>query len=172
MLNTLHQGMLTSWEVGTVMLLFSFGIPSTEKVTMDFNKKSTSASEMLTTWRIDSSGWDQCYAQWTQQYSSVRTASWPRDEEFVRRWQLACEGNIAHVVVMPNVTIDKLDVFLNELVQKRSTWYQEHDVQPPCIAADIGKDKCACPLHKWQFFIMIQNYSSVFLWLDIWFSAI
>ncbi|XWS15252.1 hypothetical protein CRYUN_Cryun35bG0078900 [Craigia yunnanensis] len=42
----------------------------------------------------------------------------PRDEEFVRRWQLACEGNIAHVVVMPNVTIEKLDVFLNELVEK------------------------------------------------------
>ncbi|KAF9682737.1 hypothetical protein SADUNF_Sadunf05G0139700 [Salix dunnii] len=29
----------------------------------------------------------------------------PLDEEFVRRWQLACQGNIAHVVVMPSVTI-------------------------------------------------------------------
>ena len=72
----------------------------------------------------------------------------PRDEEFVRRWQLACEGNIAHVVVMPNVTIEKLEVFLNELVENRSTWYQEEHVQPPCIAADIGKENCACTLHK------------------------
>ncbi|MBA0566222.1 hypothetical protein Golob_011060, partial [Gossypium lobatum] len=70
----------------------------------------------------------------------------PRDEDFVRRWQLACEGNIAHVVVMPSVSIEKLDVFLNELVKNRSTWYQEK--QPPCIAADIGKENCACPLHK------------------------
>lgn len=71
----------------------------------------------------------------------------PRDEEFVRRWQLACEGNIAHVVVMPNVTVEKLDDFVNELIEKRSTWYQEN-IQPPCIAADVGKDNCACSLHK------------------------
>ncbi|XP_021284378.1 serine decarboxylase isoform X1 [Herrania umbratica] len=72
----------------------------------------------------------------------------PRDEEFVRRWQLACEGKIAHVVVMPNVTIEKLDVFLDELVEKRSTWYQEEHDQPPCVAADVGKENCACALHK------------------------
>ncbi|KAK8491124.1 hypothetical protein V6N13_125911 [Hibiscus sabdariffa] len=71
----------------------------------------------------------------------------PRDEEFTRRWQLACQGNIAHVVVMPNVTIEKLDFFLSELVEKRSTWYQGH-VQPPCIAAEIGKDNCYCAEHK------------------------
>ncbi|KAJ6287700.1 hypothetical protein OIU78_000007, partial [Salix suchowensis] len=62
----------------------------------------------------------------------------PLDEEFVRRWQLACQGNIAHVVVMPSVTIEKLDDFLNELVEKRSTWYQDGEAQPPCIAADVG----------------------------------
>ncbi|XP_057973023.1 serine decarboxylase [Malania oleifera] len=71
----------------------------------------------------------------------------PMDEEFVRRWQLACEGNIAHVVVMPNVTIEKLDVFLNELVEKRSTWYNEK-VRPPCLAANIGRENCVCPQHK------------------------
>ena len=36
----------------------------------------------------------------------------PRDEAFVRKWQLACEGDIAHVVVMPNVGIDKLEEFV------------------------------------------------------------
>ncbi|PON83067.1 Pyridoxal phosphate-dependent decarboxylase [Trema orientale] len=72
----------------------------------------------------------------------------PLDEEFVRRWQLACQGNIAHVVVMPNVTIEKLDVFLNELVEKRSTWYQNEKIQPPCIAAEIGAESCVCKLHK------------------------
>uniref|UniRef100_A0A6N2LW81 Serine decarboxylase n=1 Tax=Salix viminalis TaxID=40686 RepID=A0A6N2LW81_SALVM len=72
----------------------------------------------------------------------------PLDEEFVRRWQLACQGNIAHVVVMPSVTIEKLDDFLNELVEKRSTWYQDGEVQPPCIAADVGSENCVCALHK------------------------
>ena len=72
----------------------------------------------------------------------------PKDEEFVRQWQLACEGNIAHVVVMPNVTIDKLDSFLNELLRHRSCWYQEGNISPPCIAADIGEENCCCALHK------------------------
>ncbi|XP_048331278.2 serine decarboxylase isoform X1 [Ziziphus jujuba] len=72
----------------------------------------------------------------------------PLDEDFVRRWQLACQGNIAHVVVMPNVTIDKLNDFLNELVEKRSTWYQDGKVKPPCIAADVGTASCLCGLHK------------------------
>ncbi|KAJ6335834.1 hypothetical protein OIU77_025725 [Salix suchowensis] len=72
----------------------------------------------------------------------------PIDEDFVRRWQLACQGNIAHVVVMPNVTIEKLDDFLNELVEKRSTWYQDEKLRPPCIAADIGSQNCSCALHK------------------------
>uniref|UniRef100_A0A0E0K0T4 Serine decarboxylase n=1 Tax=Oryza punctata TaxID=4537 RepID=A0A0E0K0T4_ORYPU len=72
----------------------------------------------------------------------------PKDEEFVRRWQLACEGNIAHVVVMPSVTIDKLDYFLNELREKRATWYQDGSCQPPCIAKDVGEENCLCSLHK------------------------
>ncbi|KAF8030810.1 hypothetical protein BT93_D0105 [Corymbia citriodora subsp. variegata] len=72
----------------------------------------------------------------------------PLEEEFVRRWQLACEGNIAHVVVMPSVGIEKLDSFVDELIEKRSTWYRDGTVQPPCLAVDIGVDNCCCALHK------------------------
>ncbi|WOL15550.1 serine decarboxylase 1-like [Canna indica] len=72
----------------------------------------------------------------------------PKDEEFVRQWQLACSGNIAHVVVMPSVTIEKLDSFLNELIQKRSCWYQEGKASPPCLATDIGEENCFCSMHK------------------------
>ncbi|KAJ4966934.1 hypothetical protein NE237_018783 [Protea cynaroides] len=72
----------------------------------------------------------------------------PLDEEFVRRWQLACQGNMAHVIVMPNITIEKLDYFLDELFQKRSIWYQDGKSQPPCMAADIGEENCCCALHK------------------------
>lgn len=71
----------------------------------------------------------------------------PQDEEFVRRWQLACQGNIAHVVVMPSVTIEKLDMFLKELVEGRSTWFQEGKPHPPCVALDLGPENCACPAH-------------------------
>ena len=38
----------------------------------------------------------------------------PVDEGFIKRWQLACEDDIAHVVVMPNVTREKIDVFVKE----------------------------------------------------------
>ncbi|MCL7032064.1 hypothetical protein MKW94_021933 [Papaver nudicaule] len=72
----------------------------------------------------------------------------PQDEEFVRHWQLACQGNIAHVVVMPNITTKILDEFLNELIIKRSIWLQDGKVQPTCVAVDIGKENCACPRHK------------------------
>lgn len=72
----------------------------------------------------------------------------PQDEVFVRKWQLACQGNIAHIIVLPNVTTNKLDDFLYELVEKRSTWYQNGKVQPPCIAANIGSENCCCVLHK------------------------
>lgn len=71
----------------------------------------------------------------------------PKDEEFVRMWQLACEGNIAHVVVMPSVTIEKLDNFLSELVQKRSGWYGEGKGKPPCIASHVGTENCLCGPH-------------------------
>ncbi|KAL2894216.1 Serine decarboxylase [Bienertia sinuspersici] len=71
----------------------------------------------------------------------------PHDEEFIRRWQLACQGTIAHVVVMPNVTIEKLNDFLDDLVEKRSTWFKDGINQPPCVAPEIGKENCSCALH-------------------------
>ena len=48
--------------------------------------------------------------------SSTVVLERPADENFVRRWQLACEEDIAHVVVMPNVTREKVDVFVAEVV--------------------------------------------------------
>ena len=37
------------------------------------------------------------------------------NDDFVQRWQLACEGDIAHVVVMPNITPPVIDAFVDEL---------------------------------------------------------
>ncbi|WOG97162.1 hypothetical protein DCAR_0416501 [Daucus carota subsp. sativus] len=72
----------------------------------------------------------------------------PRDEDFVRQWNLVCLRNMSHIVVMPNVTVDKLNSFVKELTEKRSVWYQGQKVQPPCLAADIGKGNCECALCK------------------------
>lgn len=43
----------------------------------------------------------------------------PPCEAFVRKWQLACEGDVAHVVVMPNITPPKLEAFVKDLVECR-----------------------------------------------------
>jgi histidine decarboxylase len=40
----------------------------------------------------------------------------PKDEAFIRKWQLACAGPYAHVVVMPNIDKVKLDIFVNDLI--------------------------------------------------------
>lgn len=43
----------------------------------------------------------------------------PQDESFIRKWQLACESDIAHVVVMPNINIEKLEEFVKDLINTR-----------------------------------------------------
>jgi len=53
--------------------------------------------------------------------SSTVVLERPMDDTLVKRWQLACEEDIAHVVVMPNVTRDKIDRFVEELVEARET---------------------------------------------------
>ncbi|KAL0393932.1 UNVERIFIED_CONTAM: Serine decarboxylase [Sesamum latifolium] len=69
----------------------------------------------------------------------------PPDSEFIRHWQLQCLGNMAHVVVMPHVTVEMLERFLYDLIRKRNSWYGK--VQPPCLAEDIGICNCVCPVH-------------------------
>jgi histidine decarboxylase len=54
----------------------------------------------------------------------------PVDEEFVQRWQLACEEDIAHVVVMPNVTEAKVDIFVSELVKSIGDFGAQEEVRP------------------------------------------
>ena len=49
--------------------------------------------------------------------SSTVVLERPMDVAFVKRWQLACEEDIAHVVVMPNVTRSKIDRFVEELME-------------------------------------------------------
>lgn len=39
----------------------------------------------------------------------------PKSETFIKKWQLACERDIAHVVVMPNISQERLREFVNEM---------------------------------------------------------
>mmetsp|Transcript_910 Transcript_910/g.1045 ORF Transcript_910/g.1045 Transcript_910/m.1045 type:complete len:148 (-) Transcript_910:34-477(-) len=51
--------------------------------------------------------------------SSTVVLERPMDDAFIKRWQLACEEDIAHVVVMPNITRSKIDQFVKELIECR-----------------------------------------------------
>lgn len=69
----------------------------------------------------------------------------PSDEDFVRKWQLACEGPIAHAVVMPNVTPEILETFVKELVESRNQWKAAHEEeQQQCLAYVLGNKNCMC----------------------------
>ncbi|GLT32143.1 hypothetical protein SLA2020_068300 [Shorea laevis] len=72
----------------------------------------------------------------------------PKDEEFIRKWLLACQGNTSHVLVMPHVSIEMLNTCLDELIAKCLAWYKDESILPPCLEVDIGKENCACALHK------------------------
>jgi histidine decarboxylase len=72
----------------------------------------------------------------------------PHDEMFVHKWQLACEGSIAHVVVMPNVNVEKLDDFIEELIATRSSLHEGKEFSGPCVAKDIGQENCLCDQHN------------------------
>lgn len=41
----------------------------------------------------------------------------PTNNDFIKKWQLACQGDIAHVVVMPNISKERLKEFATELMQ-------------------------------------------------------
>lgn len=62
----------------------------------------------------------------------------PMDRDLIDHWQLSVVGNMAHVVVMPHLTINILDRFLNDLVRKREIWYEFGQIGVPCLAEDIG----------------------------------
>ncbi|CAK9233000.1 unnamed protein product [Sphagnum jensenii] len=73
----------------------------------------------------------------------------PEDEAFVHKWQLACQGKIAHVIVMPSVTVEKLDLFVEGLIEARKHSFADGNVIVPCIVEEIGPQNCACSLHRY-----------------------
>lgn len=41
----------------------------------------------------------------------------PKNEEIIRKWQLACSEDVCHIVVMPNVTVSKLEEFIEDYLK-------------------------------------------------------
>ncbi|CAL5209461.1 unnamed protein product [Lathyrus oleraceus] len=82
------------------------------------------------------------------EFSNTVVFERPLDSEFARRWNLAHEGNISHVVVMQHVTIQMLDSFVDEFIQKRAAWFHRGGGKPMCIAEEIGVENCTCISHN------------------------
>lgn len=74
------------------------------------------------------------------EYSTTVVLEKPPTMEFIKKWQLACEGNLAHVVVMPNITTKKIKEFVDELVELR----KKLNTKNICIAQQIGSEHCLC----------------------------
>jgi histidine decarboxylase len=47
-------------------------------------------------------------------YSSTVVFERPINVSLIQKWQLACTEDIAHIVVMPNITKEKIDQFIDE----------------------------------------------------------
>ncbi|GER45124.1 histidine decarboxylase [Striga asiatica] len=82
----------------------------------------------------------------------------PLSFEFVKKWQLSTQGDMAHVVVMPHVSFEMLDDFVNCFVRERCVWYDSNNrVEPSCLAEDIGVSNCACSVHGKGFTTYVER---------------
>ena len=73
--------------------------------------------------------------------SSTVVMERPVEETLVQQWQLACEEDIAHVVVMPNVTREKIDVFVSAFKESRDKHGEYKEVRPDGPLASLKKFK-------------------------------
>lgn len=78
--------------------------------TLECINKARALKDMLTAAGVDT---------FLNRLSTTVVFERPKEHEFVRKWQLACQGDIAHVVVMPSSTMEVLSDFVQELVQSR-----------------------------------------------------
>src|SRR5262249_38248244 len=63
--------------------------------------------------RLEEIGWPA----WRNPHANTIVIRRP-SEALVRRWQLAVRGEIAHLIVMPHITLERVEPFLEELVRE------------------------------------------------------
>ncbi|KAI3942546.1 hypothetical protein MKW92_051219 [Papaver armeniacum] len=105
------------------------------------NQKGYQGLQKKSRYRLCASG----LSAMLNEFSNIVVFEKPQSEKFVRYWQLAVQGNLAHIVVMPNITIAQLDDFLGDLAKNRAIWLREGKLQRLCVSADVGKEN---PRHK------------------------
>ncbi|MFC2149214.1 histidine decarboxylase [Candidatus Auribacterota bacterium] len=64
--------------------------------------------------RLNEIGWNA----WKNDFATTVVFDRP-PREIVLKWQLAPEGNIAHIIIMPNITKDYIDRFLGDLAKSK-----------------------------------------------------
>jgi len=83
--------------------------------------------------------------------SSTVVLERPAEDAFIKRWQLACEEDIAHVVVMPNVTHRKIDLFVAELRESVRTYGRTqplHTKSPLALLSSSAWSNIVAPVAK------------------------
>lgn len=60
------------------------------------------------------------------------------ENETVKKWQLACTGEVSHIIVMQNVSIKKLDEFIEDALK------DYNKKQRKCVKQYIGEVNCLC----------------------------
>lgn len=75
------------------------------------------------------------------EFSNIVYFQKPRNQDFVNKWQLACGEGYAHVVLMPHVSVEKMKLFVDELIQSRTVGVKENiaDLKYKKFAASGGK---------------------------------
>jgi histidine decarboxylase len=58
------------------------------------------------------------------------------------------QGKIVHVIVMPNVIVEKLDLFVERLIEVRKHSFADGNVIMPCSVEEIGFQNYACSFHR------------------------
>ena len=51
------------------------------------------------------------------------------------------------MMVMPNVSVEKLGDLIKELIGERLRWHEGGGFRVPCVAKDIGQENCLCGVH-------------------------
>lgn len=74
------------------------------------------------------------------EFSNTVVFEKPQSFEFIKKWQLACNQNVCHVVVMQNIEKEKLEEFVSEMKQMKI----KEDWKNLCIRSQIPSKFCLC----------------------------
>ena len=66
---------------------------------------------------------------WVNPFSITVVFEKPEDVHFTHAWQLACQGDVCHIIVMPHIRDATLDTFVSSLVSQKPHVVHRKDLQ-------------------------------------------